>query len=70
MHNSPAAFHLFPDYFKKQEMWIKAVEVDHWQLKDVPDYFKTQEMCDKAVRDDPSSLRYVCDIQATKLMVS
>ena len=51
-------------------MWIKAVEVDHWQLKDVPDYFKTQEMCDKAVRDDPSSLRYVCDIQATKLMVS
>ena len=45
----------------KQEMCIKAVEVDPWRLDDVPDHFKTQDVCDKAVKDDPSSLQYVPD---------
>ena len=45
----------------KQEMCIKAVEKDQWQLKDVPDHFKTQEMCDKVVRDYLFSLQFVPD---------
>ena len=49
VRNNAAAFFLVPDRFKTQEMCIKALEVDPWQLKNVPDHFKTQEMCDKAV---------------------
>ena len=30
-----------PDRFKTQEMCIKAVEEDLWQLLDGPDHFKT-----------------------------
>ena len=47
-------------------MFIKAVEVDTWQLKDVPDHFKTQEMCDKVVRDYLFSLQYVPDWLVTQ----
>ena len=59
--NNPAAFFLIPDRFKTQEMCIKAVDVDLWQLWDVPDDYKLQEMCDAAVREDPSFLIYVPD---------
>ena len=43
----------------KQEMFIKAVEVDPWHLYGVPDHFKTQEMCDKAAKDYLFSLQFV-----------
>ena len=59
--NNPAAFFLIPDRFKTQEMCIKAVDVDLWQLWDVPDGYKLQEMCDAAVRENPSFLIYVPD---------
>ena len=47
MQENSAAFFVFPDRFKTENMCIKAVEVDPWQLKDVPDNFKKQKMCDK-----------------------
>ena len=62
----PAVFFLVPERFKIQEMCIKAVEVDPWQLGDVPYHIKAQEMCDKAVWEDPSSLKYVPGWFATR----
>ena len=59
--NNPAAFFLIPNRFKTQEMCIKAVEIDPWQLGDVPNHFKTQDMCDDAVWGDPFSLQFVPD---------
>ena len=52
----PAAFLLIPDCFKTQEMCIKAVEADLWELDNVPDCFKTQKMCVATVSEDPYSL--------------
>ena len=59
MHARPAEFFLILNHFKTQEVCIKAVEKEPWQLKNVPDCLKTQEMCDKAVRDYLFSLRLV-----------
>ena len=59
--NKPAVFFLVPDRFKTQELCIKALEVDPWQLNNIPDYLKTQKMCDKVVKDYPSSLQFVPD---------
>ena len=56
MGTTPDAFHRIPDHFKTQEMCIKTVEVDPWQLEHVTDHFKTQEICNKAVRMDPQLL--------------
>ena len=56
MHIMPAAFSLIPDHFKAQQMCIKAVKVDSWQLYDVPDHFKLQKMFYAAVNEDPYSL--------------
>ena len=39
----PAVFFLIPDCFKTQEMCIRAVKVDPWQLIDVPDWFVIQQ---------------------------
>ena len=50
-------------------MYIKVVEVDSWQQKDVPDHFKTQEMCNKAVRDYLFSLRLVPDWFVTQQQI-
>ena len=61
MHTRPAFFYFVLDCLKTQEMGIKAVEVDQWQLYDVPDHFKKQKICDKAVSEDPYSLQYVPD---------
>ena len=61
-----AVFFLVPERFKIQEMCIKAVEVDPWQLGDVPYHLKLQEMCDKAVWEDRSSLKYGPDWFATR----
>ena len=52
---------LNPDRFKKQDMCIKALEVDPWNLYNISDNLKTQKMCDKAIKDDPSSLQFVPD---------
>ena len=54
-------FHLIPERFKTQEMWIKAVEVDPCWLADVPDKIETHEMCDKAVHIEPLLLAYIPD---------
>ena len=58
MQNNEQVFFLASERFRTQEMCIKAVEVDPWQLKDVPDHFKTQEVCDKAVRYYLFSLQF------------
>ena len=39
MRVRPVAFFLIPNRFKTQEMCIRAVKVDPWQLIDVPDWF-------------------------------
>ena len=70
MHNNPAVFFLVTDCFITQEMCIKAVEVDPWQLKDVSDHFKTEEMCDKAVRDYLFPLRFVPDWFVTQQQIN
>ena len=45
IHVRPKDFFLIPDHFKTQEMCIRAVKEDPWQLKDVPDWFVVlQEM--------------------------
>ena len=54
-------FFLIPDCFKNQEMCIKTVKVDPWQLENVPDHFNTQKLCDDAVSEDPYSLEYIPD---------
>ena len=41
--NNPAIFSLVPDCFKIQELWIKALEMDPWQLNDIPDYLTTKK---------------------------
>ena len=61
MHIIPAAFYLIPDCFKTQEMCIKAVEADLWELDNVPDCFKTQKMCVATVSEDPYSLQHFPD---------
>ena len=38
MHVKPAAFFLIPNCLKTQEMCIRPVKVDLWQLYDVPDW--------------------------------
>ena len=60
------AFFCIPHHFETQEMCIKGVEVDPWQLYHIPDHLKTKEMCDKTVRDDPSSLEDVPDWLVTQ----
>ena len=50
MRIRPAALFVIPDHFKTQEMCIKAVEVDPWELGNIPDTFKAQKICNKAVR--------------------
>ena len=64
-----AAFFLISDCFKTQEMCIKEVEVDPWQLVGVLDCFKSQNMCDVAVRDDSFSLVCVPDSFVTQEQV-
>ena len=51
---------LAPDHVKTQEMYIKAVEVDQWQLHDVPDRFNTKEKCYAAVHINPASFFCSC----------
>ena len=38
----PLVLRFIPDYFKTQEMCIKALEAGLWEIKDVLDHFKTQ----------------------------
>ena len=52
----PHFFCMF-DHFKTQEMCIKAVGEDPWDLVCVPDHLKTQEVCDDTVSADPYSLK-------------
>ena len=61
MRENPAAFFLVSGCFKTQEMCIKAVEVDSWQLDDVPNHFETQGVCDNAVWEGLFSLQFVPD---------
>ena len=65
-HISPEAFFLILHHFEIQEMCIKGVEVDPWQLHHVPDHLKTMEMCDKTLRGVPSSLEDVPDCLMTQ----
>ena len=69
MCDNPAAFFLIANSFKTQEMCIKGVQVDPWQMKDVPDHFKTQEMCNKAVVCSPYELRFVPDWFVTQQQI-
>ena len=50
-------------------MYIKGVQVDPFQMKDVPDHFKTQEMCNKAVVCSPYELRFVPDWFVTQQQI-
>ena len=50
-----------PDYFKTQEMRIKAAEEGVQSFVYVPDRFKTQEMCNKAMSIEPYFLVCVPD---------
>ena len=66
LHNEAADIGAYPlvyvpDKFKTQEMCIKAVKEDPWQLHYVPDQYKTQEMCNEAVCKEPYMLYYVPD---------
>ena len=46
MYFKPKHFFLIPNRFKIQEMCIRGVKVDPWQLNDIPDWFAVlQEMC-------------------------
>ena len=47
------------DKFKTQEMYIKVVEGDPFQLRYVFDEIKTHEMCIKAVEEVHDMLGYV-----------
>ena len=58
-----------PDSFKTQEMCIKEVKEDPWDLLQVPDHFKTQVMCDNAVFEDPCSFQFVYDWFVTQKLV-
>ena len=60
------AFHRFPDQFKTQEMFIKAVEVDPSFFQLVLDHFQAKEMCDKAIKEDSSSLQFIPDCFVTR----
>ena len=62
-------FFLIPNRFKTQEMCIKVVEVDLWQLEHTPDLFKTQGICNKAVRDYLFSLHFVLDQFVTQQQI-
>ena len=53
MHARLAAFFLIPNCLKTQEMCIRPVKVDLWQLYDVPDWFVVlQEMWYENFDDD------------------
>ena len=53
MHVRSAAFLLIRDRLKTQEMCIRAVKVDPWQLYDVPDWFVVlQKMWHEDFHDD------------------
>ena len=39
--NNVTLFFLVPNNFKTEEMCIKALEIDPWQLYDISDYLKT-----------------------------
>ena len=45
---NPRMLDYIRDKFKRQEMYIKAVEGDKFRLRHVHDEFKTQEMCIEA----------------------
>ena len=49
-----------PDYFKTQEMRVKATEEGVQSFVYVPDRFKTQEMCNKAMSIDRTILLSMC----------
>ena len=49
------------DYFKTQEMCIKAADVDTYALGDVPDHLKTHRKCDRVVPNNPYTLQHVPD---------
>ena len=61
MQKNPAAFFLVPDRFKTHKMFIKALEVDPWQLNDIPGYLRTKKMYDKTLKNDPYTLQFVPD---------
>ena len=55
----PAAFFLIPDHFKTQDMCIRAVEVDPWQLYHVADwYVVSQEMWYEDFDDDEEIIEW------------
>ena len=48
-----------PDQFKTQEMCIRAVKVDPWQLYNAPDWFALlQEMCYGDFDDDDDLIEW------------
>ena len=59
-HNRHMLRHV-PDYFRTQEMCIKAVDEKPCALECVPDQYITQEMCNKSVRRELYVLDYVPD---------
>ena len=65
MHIRPASSFM-SHHIKTQKMFIKAAEVDPWQLDDVPDQYKVQEMCDDVVNGDSHSLQNDPDWIVTK----
>ena len=69
VQKNPAVFFLVPDCFNTQELCIKTLEIDPWQLNDIPDHLKTQKMCDKAAKDDPSSLQFIPDWFVTQQQI-
>ena len=59
MHVRSAAFFLIPNCLKTQEMCIRPVKVDLWQLYDVPDWFVVlQEMWYENFDDDDEIIKW------------
>ena len=59
MHARLAAFFLIPNCLKNQEMCIRPVKVDLWQLYDVPDWFVVlQEMWYENFDDDDEIIKW------------
>ena len=59
MHARSAAFFLIPNCLKTQEMCIRPVKVDLWQLYDVPDWFVVlQEMWYENFDDDDEIIKW------------
>ena len=60
---------LYPDHFRTQEMFERALEKVPWLLIHISDQYRTQEMCNKAFKKYPLLLGYHPDQYRTRKYV-